>query len=422
MTTNGERGPLEDDGWGEARRARQERRCRSYVAAGRLQLDGRGGASVRLDFPRASGKGQARTQAARALAAALDVEARSVFTVRRSLDGDRLVIEDRAVTVHGSALAVARFVEALPRILDYAETLATLAVRAYGRWARSWRAEAYLEYVDEAGRRDLARRFRATAFRAAVEVLAADKPDDVAPDLDPAVPFYEHAAAYSAGLAVYGWVPVADVADEQAAAQLVADAEPFGSLDALHAAESRALVEADVRRRTATLEPSASPAVEAAQLALWDDEDAAAATPGPVVVIPCSGAKLGHAAPAGQLYTGSLHRMARRVADALTADGGTVLILSALHGLLHLGDVVEPYDLRMGDAASITPAQLASQARALGLADAEHVTVLAPKAYTAAVLAVWPHAHAPLTGSRGIGDQRGRLARLLHTATFAVAA
>jgi hypothetical protein len=33
-------------------------------------------------------------------------------------------------------------------------------------------------------------------------------------------------------------------------------------------------------------------------------------------------------------------------------------------------------------------------------------------AYTAAAVTVWPHASTPLTGSRGIGDQRGRLAAL----------
>ncbi|MFD4170769.1 hypothetical protein ACFWQ1_22500 [Streptomyces albidoflavus] len=39
-----------------------------------------------------------------------------------------------------------------------------------------------------------------------------------------------------------------------------------------------------------------------------------------------------------------MHTMARQAADALVAGGGTVLVLSALHGLLPLDEKVEPYD------------------------------------------------------------------------------
>ncbi|MGV9310475.1 MULTISPECIES: hypothetical protein [unclassified Nonomuraea] len=44
--------------------------------------------------------------------------------------------------------------------------------------------------------------------------------------------------------------------------------------------------------------------------------------------------------PAGELYTGSYHRAARRAADALTHDGGRVLNLSALHGLVELDQML----------------------------------------------------------------------------------
>ncbi|MFD5570422.1 hypothetical protein [Streptomyces cadmiisoli] len=67
-------------------------------------------------------------------------------------------------------------------------------------------------------------------------------------------------------------------------------------------------------------------AAEAA--ALEEAPSTPAAPAGPVVVIPCGGAKLGHAAPAGHLYVGGYHRACRRAADALTARGGTVLLLS----------------------------------------------------------------------------------------------
>ncbi|WP_327419356.1 DUF6884 domain-containing protein [Streptomyces sp. NBC_01233] len=146
-------------------------------------------------------------------------------------------------------------------------------------------------------------------------------------------------------------------------------------------------------------EPTEAPAVE----------DALAA-PGPVVVIPCGAAKLDRPAPAGQLYTGSYHRACARAAAALTADGGTVLVLSALYGLTPLDRVIDPYDLRMGEAGSITPEQLREQARTLGLDQAAEVVILAGATYTAAALEVWPHASTPLAGLGGMGYQLQHLA------------
>ncbi|MFK0063383.1 DUF6884 domain-containing protein [Streptomyces werraensis] len=137
-----------------------------------------------------------------------------------------------------------------------------------------------------------------------------------------------------------------------------------------------------------------------------------AAPAGPVVVIPCGGAKQAQAAPAGELYVGGYHRACRRAADALTAEGGTVVVLSALHGLVPLDQVLEPYDLRMGQPGSVTPARLAEQARALGLDRAREVVALGGAAYTRAALAVWPHASAPLAGLGGMGYQLQALAAI----------
>ncbi|MDQ1018868.1 DUF6884 domain-containing protein [Streptomyces afghaniensis] len=57
---------------------------------------------------------------------------------------------------------------------------------------------------------------------------------------------------------------------------------------------------------------------------------------------PCAARKLGHPAPAGELYIGSYHRACRAAADALTADGGTVLIFSDLYGLVSVSTSVGP--------------------------------------------------------------------------------
>lgn len=161
-------------------------------------------------------------------------------------------------------------------------------------------------------------------------------------------------------------------------------------------------------RWMAPAEPVESPAAEPVQLALDLDD----ASPD-VVVIPCGGAKLDHAAPAGQLYTGSYHRACRAAADALGAR--RVLILSALHGLVELDAVLAPYELRMGQPGSVTAAQLAEQAERLGVAGARSVVALAGQTYTEPLRAVWPTLVEPLAGSRGIGDQLGRMARIRTT-------
>lgn len=91
-------------------------------------------------------------------------------------------------------------------------------------------------------------------------------------------------------------------------------------------------------------------------------------------VVPCGAAKLDHAAPARELYTGSGFRHTLTAAQAAAAgdeaDGrgpARVLILSALYGLLELDTVIEPYDLKMGGPDSVTADELVAQAEALGM-------------------------------------------------------
>jgi hypothetical protein len=122
-----------------------------------------------------------------------------------------------------------------------------------------------------------------------------------------------------------------------------------------------------------------------------------------LVLIPCGAAKLDRPAPAGELYTGSYHRDARRAADALSPD--RVLIVSALHGLLQLGQLVAPYDKRTGDPGSVTAATVRGQADALGVLGARRVVALAGRAYAELVRAVWPDLLWPLAGARGMGSQ-----------------
>ncbi|NVJ13158.1 DUF6884 domain-containing protein [Myxococcus sp. AM010] len=62
-------------------------------------------------------------------------------------------------------------------------------------------------------------------------------------------------------------------------------------------------------------------------------------------LVGCGKAKLEHAAPAGQLYTGSLFRGA--VAVATARCGPNVMVLSAKHGLVPLEVCLEPYELSL---------------------------------------------------------------------------
>jgi hypothetical protein len=130
-----------------------------------------------------------------------------------------------------------------------------------------------------------------------------------------------------------------------------------------------------------------------------------------VIVVPCSGRKKTEPAPAGELYLGSYHRACRATADVLTAAGGTVLVLSARHGLVPLDQVLEPYDVTMDDPDAVAVPVLEAQARQLGVDQARDVTILAGAAYADKLASIWSHASRPLAGL-GIGQQRQRLAEL----------
>lgn len=65
-----------------------------------------------------------------------------------------------------------------------------------------------------------------------------------------------------------------------------------------------------------------------------------------ITIIGCGKTKLAHAAPAKDLYTGSLFRASRKWAEA---QGGPWFILSAAHGIVSPDIVIEPYDTTLAD-------------------------------------------------------------------------
>jgi hypothetical protein len=130
-------------------------------------------------------------------------------------------------------------------------------------------------------------------------------------------------------------------------------------------------------------------------------------------VIPCSAGKLGRPAPARDLYTGPMFRHTLAAAQASAAAGtrpARILILSALHGLVGLDTVLAPYDCKIGQPGSVTPAVLAAQALALGIDWGSDVDALLPAAYFAvlneALRTLDVYAREVYEAAPGIGYQR----------------
>ena len=120
----------------------------------------------------------------------------------------------------------------------------------------------------------------------------------------------------------------------------------------------------------------------------------------PHILIPCGGAKLDHAAPARDLYTGGLFRLARRFAEAR----GPWWILSAKHGLVHPDTELEPYNLTLQghdreDYARVWASMVARQVVA-NIPEGTPLVVTAPAAYTGWVSLVTNPVHLPLKGQR----------------------
>lgn len=141
------------------------------------------------------------------------------------------------------------------------------------------------------------------------------------------------------------------------------------------------------------------------------------------VVIPCSAAKIDTAAPARDLYSASDNfRATLAAAESDAWDGATVLILSALHGLLTLDQVVAPYNVKMGDPGSVTVETIAEQAQALGMTWEARADVYAmlPGAYfrklDAALRLDDVYAADVYEAAPGIGYQRGTVSSIRRSA------
>lgn len=149
-------------------------------------------------------------------------------------------------------------------------------------------------------------------------------------------------------------------------------------------------------------------------------------------LLACSKSKLTEPAPAQDLYTGQLFRLARQLAE-LVAD--RFVILSAEHHLVAADRVVAPYDTTLArlckEQRRVWGAIVANDLRRLlgaartaePKADASDVLCLAPGSYVDAIgflygMGTWAM---PLRGL-GIGQQKAALVKLIETAKAAAPA
>lgn len=92
------------------------------------------------------------------------------------------------------------------------------------------------------------------------------------------------------------------------------------------------------------------------------------------VIIPCVFEKTDYKTKARNLYIGHYFETCMKYAANKTNDKN-IFILSAKHGLIALDDLIEPYDMKMGQIGSITDELLKEQAEGFGIIDKDVLAV-----------------------------------------------
>ncbi len=129
-----------------------------------------------------------------------------------------------------------------------------------------------------------------------------------------------------------------------------------------------------------------------------------------LVVVACGAAKQEGRHRARELYIGSYFRAAMNLADALSKP---TLIISAKYGLVRTTDLIDSYDVKMGDDGCVQLPTVLRQADLLRLLNRERVIVLGGMRYVEFCRNVWPVVWNPAAGPRqGIGRQMATFKRM----------
>src|SRR5690606_30344038 len=199
----------------DARREAEEqgaaRKRARYATHSQLVIQHPGRSHGSVTFPGDTAKSTARVQATLRFADLYRVQVHTRPDDARTLD------------VHGTPRDVARFMSALPRVLEGTEIRASEAARLYGRWERHSTARPHLAGMAPSQRRMLARDFRAAAFQVVVDILL-DLPDTV-PAAQGGIPPWDQVYPLAAGIAHYYWFDPADHADPDETARILAAAD-----------------------------------------------------------------------------------------------------------------------------------------------------------------------------------------------------
>jgi hypothetical protein len=114
-----------------------------------------------------------------------------------------------------------------------------------------------------------------------------------------------------------------------------------------------------------------------------------------IYLVACGKEKVQHSIKARGMYTGSYFKACLKYAESQSNDG--IFILSAKYGLVELEEIIQPYDLVIGDDGSVNTDYIKSQATEKGILY-ENIIVLGGKKYVKFIQKIWPNATCPLSG------------------------
>lgn len=106
-----------------------------------------------------------------------------------------------------------------------------------------------------------------------------------------------------------------------------------------------------------------------------------------IALVACGATKRAEACKAGEMYRGAMVTCALRWARTIT-DEAHIYIVSARYGLLPHEQVIEPYQLRLGQPGAVTAGTVRLQAMELGILH-EPVVVAGGKDYVQLVRNAW---------------------------------
>jgi hypothetical protein len=133
-----------------------------------------------------------------------------------------------------------------------------------------------------------------------------------------------------------------------------------------------------------------------------------------MILVACGAKKRTEPARARDLYTGPYFKAALAYALELSPPRD-VFILSAKYGIVGPDDMLEPYDLKVGQPGAITSIGLSDQAEVYGMLK-ETVVVIGGALYVGLCRKVWRDVEAPLAGKGGLGKQIAWMRKVVENA------